>query len=73
MNKFRFHDNRSGFTLFLTFMVMLIVVFSGMFSRTEQIVEIFALQKKILKSENISIEVDNTAKAEAVKHKNFKK
>ncbi|MGM0601126.1 MAG: hypothetical protein ACQETH_15055 [Candidatus Rifleibacteriota bacterium] len=68
----KFHNNRKGFTLFLTFMVMLIVVFAGMFSRAEQIVEIFALQKKILKRENISIELANTAKAEELDHKNLK-
>jgi hypothetical protein len=66
MNKFKLKNNKRGFTLFLTFMVMLMVVFSGIFSRTEQIVEIFALQKKILKSENISIEIGVPTKAEAL-------
>jgi hypothetical protein len=51
------YSQRRGFTVILSFLVMITLVFSLLFSQTREIIQTIEFQKKIFRKDGIRIEV----------------
>jgi hypothetical protein len=51
------YSQRRGFTVILSFLVMITLVFSLLFSQTREIIQTIEFQKKIFQKDGIRIEV----------------